>query len=388
MDSQPVLAHLEWDSFVLPHSLRLLGEYQHLIGAGTVVAATNLRLTVRAEETSGHFAISLGRWADTEAGWAPMEGDAISACVMRWEQAMRDALGTGPAGLAGLAVRIDFGPLADLVPMEVLAASPAVALALAVAGAAFRGERERITADELARLACRLKALADPPETSHPARFYAEMLQSIRGGAAHVTPDGERLNVQPLLPPDSLLLAVAADPETASVAAEPFARAAEALALVQRQHGALGDGDAGMAQLFRLGRGVLTDEQTGLLYGLMRVREMADGFLEGLADEVVDNDRLAEVCDEESAILTDYLGFPPGPYGAIRAAASEAGALGLRLTWAFGGCPAAVIVAPGRREQVGKALARRFPRASFLVIDVAADGLRPGGDDDDLEPAP
>jgi hypothetical protein len=141
-----------------------------------------------------------------------------------------------------------------------------------------------------------------------------------------------------------------------------------------------------MAELFRLGREVLSDDQTGLLYGLIRVREMADAFLECLGDEIVDNDRLAEVCDEESAILTDYLGFPSGPYDAVRSAASEAGALGLRLTWAFGGCPAAVIIAPGRRDQVGQALARRFPRAGFLVIDVAAEGLRPGGDDEEPEP--
>lgn len=385
MTSQPVLADQDWDHFVLPHSLRLLGEYQHLIGAGAVVAATNLRVTARVEETRGQFAIELGRWADTERGWAPFEGDSVSARLTRWEQAMREALDGGAGALAGLAVRVDFGPLADLVPMDVLAASPAVALALAVAAVAFRGERDRVTADELARLACRLKMLADPPGTSQADRFYAEALQSILGGAAYVTPDGERLNVQPLLPPDSLLLAIAPGLDPAPVAPEPLVRVAEAVALVQAQGGVLGEGDAGMAELFRLGREVLSEEQTGLLYGLMRVREMADAFLECLADEVVDNDRLAEVCDEESAILTDYLGFSAGPYARVQSAASEAGALGVRLTWAFGGCPAAVIMAPGRREQVGEALARQFPRASFLVVDIAAEGLRPGGDDDEPE---
>ena len=386
MISVPVLAQQEWDRFVLPHSLRLLGEYQHLIGAGTVVAAANLPLAVRVEETRGSFAIDLGRWADTDAGWAPFDGDAISERVVRWERAMREALDMGPSDLAGLVVRLDFGPLADLVPADVLAASPAVALSLAVAGSAFRGEREHIDADELARLACRLKTLADPPGASHADRFYAEALQSIQGGAAYVMPDGERLNVQPLLPPDSLLLAIAPDLDTQSVAQEPLARVAEALELVRAQGSTLGSGDAGMAELFRLGREALSDEQTGLLYGLMRVREMADAFLECLADEVVDNDRLAEVCDEESAILSDYLGLDPGPYGPMRAAASEAGALGLRHTCAFGGCPAAVIVAPGRREQVGEALARQFPRASFLLVNVAAEGLRPGGDDEEPEP--
>ncbi|NLW51331.1 MAG: hypothetical protein GXY85_10915 [Candidatus Brocadiaceae bacterium] len=388
MGSQPVLALQEWEQFVLPHSLRLLGEYQHLIGAGAVVAATNLRLRVTAEATGGPPAIELGRWADTDTGWSPFEGDSIAARVVCWERALQVAVDGEPGALHGLAVRLDFGPLAGLVPADVLAASPAVALALAVAGTGFRGEGDRATAEDLARLACRIKALADPPGTSHADRFHAEMLQSILGGVAFVSSEGDRLNVQPLLPPDSLLLGVVPDPQAPPVAPEPLARVAEALARVRGRNGRLAGGDEGMAELFRIGRDELTDEQTGLLYGLMRVREMADGFLEGLGDEVVDNDRLAEICDEESAILTDYLGLAPGPYAAVRAAASEAGALGLRLTWAFGGCLAALIIAPGRREQVGEALARRFPRASFLVINVEPEGLRPAPEEDDWDPGP
>ena len=385
MSPQPVLAGREWDRFVLPHSLRLVGEHQHLIGAGTVAAASTLWLRVQAEETPGQFSIGFGRWADNETGWTPLDGEDLPEQAVCWEQAMRQALGAGPDELGGLSVRTDFGPLADLVPAGVLAASPAVALALAVAGVAFRGEREQITDDALARLACRLKALADPPGASHPDRFYPEMLQSVLGGAAHVAPDGERLNVQPLLPPDSLLLAIAPDLDAGPVAPEPLARVGEAAELVLQRGGTLPEGDAGLAELFRLGREGLSEEQTGLLYGLMRVREMADAFLECLTEDLVDNDRLAELCDEESAILVDYLGFPAHPYDGIRAAASEAGALGAKLTWAFGGCPAALIVAPGRREQVGRALARQFRRAGFLLVDVAPEGLRPGVEDDEPE---
>jgi mevalonate kinase len=42
-------------------------------------------------------------------------------------------------------------------------------------------------------------------------------------------------------------------------------------------------------------------------------------------------------------------------------AARRAGALGAKLTWAFGGYPAVLVVAPGQRREVGDALTRTFP---------------------------
>lgn len=383
MSSVLTLAPHEWNRFSVPHALRLLGEHQHLVGAGSVALATTLRLRVRAEETQGPFAIDFGRAADNEAGWEPLEGDAVAERAVRWERAIAELIAPGPDELAGLRVRVDFGPLALVCPGPVLLAAPAVALGLTVAALAFRAERGPIGEAELARLACDLKIAADPAGLSHPDRFHSEMIQSVLGGAAHVTPEGERLNVQQLLPPESMLLAIAAEPAPAPVAPEPQAEVREALDLISRQGRALVGGQTGLGELFRLGENVLNDRQMGLLYGLMRVREMTDAVIEHLTEGLLDNDRLAEACDEESAVLTDYFGFPSAPYDGIRTAAGEAGALGGKLTWAFGGCPAAIIMAPGRRHETGQALARAFPRAHFLLVDTAPEGLIPG---DEKEP--
>ena len=89
----------------------------------------------------------------------------------------------------------------------------------------------------------------------------------------------------------------------------------------------------------------------------------------------MDNDRLAEICDEESALLRDYFGFPAEPYGRVRQAAVEAGALGAKFTCAFGGCPAAIIIAPGVREEVAETLTARFPESRFLPVDIDPTGL-------------
>ncbi len=112
-----------------------------------------------------------------------------------------------------------------------------------------------------------------------------------------------------------------------------------------------------------------------MLYGLLRVRQMIEEFLEHLGEPYVDNDRLAEICDEESAILADYFGFPVRTVPAALRRRGEAGALGCKLTWAFGGLPAAVIIAPGRRREVSAALCRRFPDAHFLPVDMQVDGI-------------
>ena len=149
-----------------------------------------------------------------------------------------------------------------------------------------------------------------------------------------------------------------------------------ALALTQQGgHNVLAGGEEGTAALFALPEGYLDEGQTTMLYGALRVRELTQSLLESIGDPLADNDRLAEVCDEESAILGDYFGFPRAAYAGVIATAAEVGAVGARLTWAFGACPAAVIIAPGARAEVASALADEFPGMMLLPLDVEPFGL-------------
>ena len=70
-------------------------------------------------------------------------------------------------------------------------------------------------------------------------------------------------------------------------------------------------------------------------------------------------------------------------YQGICIAAGEAGALGCKFTWALGGCPAAVIVAPGRRKAVNAAIGRRFPDVQLLPFNMQVEGLLRLEDDED-----
>jgi hypothetical protein len=285
-------------------------------------------------------------------------------------------MGLDASALAGLSVRAYFGGLWDVCPPEVLLRSPALATGLAVAVLAHRGGQSPVEEHVVAETACRLRGALAGTGPESTARFYAEVFLSIVGGAGYVEPGGRRLNVQQLLPPQSLLLALAPGIDAGAGAHELDAAVEGALALARERDAAIdGGAEKGVSALFGISEGVLDERQTAMLYGLLRVREMVDGFLEYLGEPFVDNDRLAEICDEESAILTDYFGFPARAYASVRTVAGEAGALGAKLTWAFGGYPAAIIVAPGRRGTVQEALQRQFADAHFLPVDTDSGGL-------------
>jgi hypothetical protein len=289
-----------------------------------------------------------------------------------WENALQSLLlGDGPS-LDGLEVLLDFGPLWGICPPEVLLTSPAAAIALTVAAAAHRGELGAMAEQDLAAAACRVRDAVVPGGAQD--RHYAEVLLSVQGGAGYAEPGAPPVNVQQLVPPDSMLLALVPQLK-ASRGKQPFDEPVKAaLAHAHRQGaGIMQAGDEGLSALF--GMDGLAQEQTTMLYGLLRVRQMLDEFLEYVGDPYVDNDRLAEVCDEESAILADCFGFPAEAYAAVRAAAGEAGALGAKLTWAFGGLPAAILIAPGRRQTVQKALRRAVPQAHVLPLDLDTTGL-------------
>jgi hypothetical protein len=373
----------EWERFSVPHSVRLVGEEQHLLGAGSVSVATTLRVHVEVEETGGEFSLSFGGGPRDEDGrWQEVE-EPLAEFAARWENAVHSVFADEPSAPEGLDIEVDFGPLWQVCPPGILTASPAVAVAMAVAVAAHRGEGRQVAETELAELACRLHYVAAGAGRSTEDRFYSDALLSIIGGAGYVEPHGERLNVQQLLPPEALLLVVMPGVEGAGAGHQLDEAVLRARAKAKEAGGDLTQpGDAGFSALFALADVALSREEVAMLYGLMRVRQMVEGFLEHLGEPHVDNDRLAGICDEESAILADYFGFPGAPYERVRAAAGKAGALGTKLTWAFGGYPAALVVAPGQRREAGEALTRTFPGLYCLLVDMDPAGLLRGEEEE------
>jgi hypothetical protein len=373
--------------FSLPHALRLVGEHQHLLRAGAILVASNLRVGVEVEETSGGFSLAfLAPAAAEEGALGGGQGhgcrdEAVAELAGRWQGALAALVAEDESLLEGLSIRVHLGELAEVCSLRALGLSPAVAVALAVAVTAQRAQNRALSDVDLARAACRLRSAVVGQRADSSDRFFGEALMSIAGGAGYVEAAGERLNVQQLLPPDSLLLALAPSVHAVRGAEESEQAASRALARVRQRLGDVGNGDdETLGALFALPKATLSERETAMLYGLLRVRQMTESFLEYLGESLVDNDRLAETCDEESAILEDYLGFPGQAFASARAAAVQAGALGTKLTWAFGSFPAAVVIAPGRREEVLASLRRKFADVAFLPIDVDPTGLLRGGD--------
>ncbi len=361
--------------FSLPHALCLVGEEQYLLGAGGLFVASSLAVTVSVERRGGEFSIAFnGGGAEAE-----LAGPQMEALRQRWDVALAEKAVVDPACLEGLCVRLRFDDELAACPPAVLVTSPAAAAALTVAALAAGFELESLTDIEVARRACDvLQAVRGSPQTSD--RFYGPVLTTLAGGALHVEPGRQALNVQQLLPPESLLLALAEGVVPASQRAGNEDEAAHALrAAVERNRGVVERGDAGFEALFEIGKDILDDRQVTMVYGLLRVRQMTEEFLEHLGEPYVDNDRLAEICDEESMILRDYFGFPDRPFERARARAVAAGALGCKLTRVLGDWPAAVVLAPGRRDDVREALEAEFERVRFLPVDVDPAGLRWGG---------
>jgi len=369
----------EWERFSVPHSVRLVGEEQHLLGVGSISVASTLRVHVEVEETGGEFSLRFGGGPrDDDGRWQQVEAP-LAEFATRWENAVHGVFADEPSAPEGLDIEVDFGPLWQVCPPEVLTASPAVSVAMGLAIIAHRGEGRQVNETELAELACRLQCIAADAGRAGEDRFYSDALLSVTGGAGYVEPHGDRLNVQQLLPPEALLLVMVPGVEGARASHQLDEAVLRARAKAKEAGSDITQaGDAGFAALFALSDVALTQNEVAMLYGLMRVRQMVEGFLEFLGDPYVDNDRLAEMCDDESAILADYFGFPGAPYERVRAAATKAGALGAKLTWAFGGYPAALVLAPGRRMEVGEALTRTFPGLYCLLVDMDADGLLRG----------
>jgi len=359
----------ELGRFSVPIPLCLAGECQYALGLGTLVAAVHPRVLAEVEETAEDFQLLL-RPPDR----AP--NPLVDQLLGQWREALASVGVADPDDLDGLRITLDFSEARRCSPPEFLLGGPAVAVALACAVMAHRGVGEALRGSDVIRLAGDLLAGLAPGRSTHPDRFYGPCCVTVCGGAMFVAPSSEPLNVQLLLPPDALILVV------------PPARGPDADAEGWEQHLLSGlrkvGGAARLAAaagqdasgLFELAAGRLDDREAGVLYGLLRVSEMIRAHLEGLAEPSVDHDRLAELCDEESAILQDYFGFLPGRLVEVRDRAVEFGALGAKLTWGFGRWPAVIVLAPGRRPEVRSALAATFRDHHVASVDVDPAGVR------------
>ncbi len=361
--SEIVLTRDEFRSFSVPHALCLAGELQYLLGQGAIVAAVGMRLEADVTETSEDFALHVE---------AP-DPDGMHDLVRHWGEALRRLAVHEPDELDGLAIRLR--PAEDTaLDAEALLSGPAAAVALACAVRSHRAAADLAEPTELADLATGLLGTLGDPDATAPGRHYAECLACVEGGARFATPFGPSLNVQMLLPAQSLILGTREDlPAAGSANAEQLVRDAVAKLGVDGIRASL-EGEDALEQFFRLAAERLTERETAALYGLLRVSEMIGGHVERLGQDLLDHDLLAELCDEESAILEDYFDFPSEAYAGMREKAFAAGALGGKLTYAFGARPALVILAPGCRDEVLEALLDESEGYVFSPLDVDPAG--------------
>jgi len=357
----------EFAFFSVPHSFCLAGERQHLLGLGSIVVAGDLRLGVSVEETADPFELAL---AD-EGVCVPRE------TLASWEEALGATAVRGAGELEGLKVSLRIGRLADVCPAEGVLRIPAVAVALACAVQANRGDVESVPVEKLVETAgAMLEQVTEAAGRSvYPQQYHALCCASVLGGAAYVVPDEEPLNVQLLVPPESLILVLDPDAEPERDAPQWREHLLSALRKIGPAADLLRDTERDIAPLFELPEGTLDEAETAVLYGLLRVREMIRERIERMGG-AMDNDCLAELCDEESAILGDYLGFRSARLAEIRDLAVGSGALGAKLTWAFGDLPALIIIAPGRRDDVCSAVTERIEERCILPFHIEPAGLR------------
>ena len=362
-----VLSEEEFTQFSVPYTLCLAGEHQYALGLAPIVIATNLRVHAGVEETAEEFQISV-------AG-ERVVSDGSLELLARWRTVLEELTGGGAERLEGLRITLGLQATGEGCPLEIVLSSPAVAVALACAVRTHRGDGGTAADTEMAESAAGLLRELSRPVRSHPDRFYAECLVSIEGGAWYVSSSTESLNVQLLIPPESLILAVSREAhglagggsweDVLLSSLRKMGRGAiELLAATER--------DA--SRLFELAPKTLDEREMAVLYGLLRVREMIEQHLERLGQPLLDNDLLAELCDEESTIIEDYFEFPAARHREVRNRAVESGALGAKFTYAFGARPAMIILAPGCRDEVKEALADEFDDCFFLPVDVDPAG--------------
>lgn len=362
-----VLSEDEFTEFSVPHALCLAGEHQYSLGLAPIVIATNLRVHAGVEETAEEFQIGL---ADERAA----AGSSLKL-LARWRAVLEELAGGEAERMEGLRITLRLQATGDGCPPEITLPSPAVAVALACAVRTHRGPGGTVPDTEMAELAAGLLREFNPSSRMHPDRFYAECLVSLQGGAWYVSSAADSLNVQLMVPPESLILAVSREADAGAGGGAWEAVLLSALRKMGRSAAELLDAtERDASRLFELAPSGLDEREMAVLYGQLRVREMIAQHLERLWQPLLDHDLLAELCDEESTIIEDYFEFPAARYHDVRTRAMESGALGAKFTYAFGTQPAMIILAPGRRDEVKEILEGEFHGCSFMSVDVDPEG--------------
>jgi len=358
----------KYDHFSLPLPLCLLGERQALLGLGYVGIASTLRIHMAARPTEEEFAIDV-------IGSAPSE--ELQEVCGRWWRLLQEEYAPEGGSLQGLKLALDPGALAGTLDPAAVLRSPVFAVGASCALNAYSGGHEGgLRADAAARQVSRIMARLEGGEEGDGVGHYPAALLSLVGGARHVSPDGETLDMQELVPPECLLLAVRPDLSDSAVPLDLHGMVRSALRKMESPAEALGEGEGeGLEKFYELANEYLDDRETMAVYGLLRTRQLISSLVEELSRPSFDHDVLAEMCEEEASLLAEHMGFPAEHYRDIGDRATEAGAIGFKYTYGPGGYPSLLILAPGRRDTVDKVLRSEFDDLFVSAVDVDQRGL-------------
>ncbi|MFW5922781.1 MAG: hypothetical protein ACOCSQ_00195 [Planctomycetota bacterium] len=368
MQNTIALSPAELRSFSVPHVFCLLGERQYVLGLGSVIMASDMRINCRVKETPEDFRLMVEP--------ADLIDQTVKDHLRRWRGALESAA-RSPDELRGLDVVLEIPEAESADGLIDRLASPAAAVSLATVLQAHRREGGTVQTVDLARTAGEMLEEVAEDSSAYPSRYDALCRASAGGGVNYIAPSDEPLNAQLLVPPESLILIYGSEAGTQARtpgwersllgALQKLGGSEELISAVDQE---------GLEGLFEMTTGDLEDDEIAVLYALVRVRQMIQELLETLDREVRDNDRLAEVCDEESTLLEDYFGFAASELREIRQKSVEAGALGAKFTHMFGGRPALLCIAPGRRDEVTSMLADEYGRAGVRRLNVDSAGIK------------
>lgn len=358
------LSENTYDRFNVPHSFCLAGELQHLLGMGSIIIASEHRTNITASETPEPFQIRIIKDEATVGTPAP-----------EWTKRIEDAIGIPTDALDGLTITLKPPEVVAHRQPELTICSPASCVGILLAIKVHRSDYRSISPTELAREADALLNGIIPGGPTLPGQFYSLAMASVSGGALYIDDSSEPLNVQQLLPPESLILAVNPDAECVFGPKQWTRTMVRALQKMGGSEKLLEETQGEPAKILEACEGKLNDSEIAVLYGQLRTQQMIRMQLEYLGQAYTDHDRFAEMCDEESEILKDYFEFPSEKLLEIRQQAVESGAIGAKLTYAFGCLPAILIIAPGRRDEVASTLSEKLQPENVFAIDPSPAGI-------------
>jgi hypothetical protein len=359
------LSENTYDHFSVPHSFCLAGELQHLLGMGSIIVASEHRINITASETPDPFRIRIMR-----------DGSEAEAAAPEWTDRIKGATETPAEDLDGLTITLEPPEAVASRHPEIAICNPASCVGILLAIKVHRSEERSIPLAKLAREADALLNGLLPGGSALPEKFYSLAMASVSGGALYIGDSPEPLNVQQLLPPESFILAFDPDAECAFGLKQWTRTMIKALQKMGGSEKLLEETQGKPAKVIEAGAGKLNDSEVAVLYGLLRVQQMIRSQLEYIGQAYTDHDRLAEMCDEESEILKDYFEFPSEKLLEIRQQAVESGAIGAKLTYAFGSLPAILLIAPGRRDEVISTLAEKLQPENVFAIDPSPAGIK------------